>query len=31
LSFAIMKRRGCCLVLGFDQDFVTAGFALYRG
>jgi predicted nucleic acid-binding protein len=30
VSFAIMTRRGCRLVLGFDRDFVTAGFALYR-
>ena len=30
VSFAVMEETACRLVLGFDQDFVAAGFALWR-
>jgi predicted nucleic acid-binding protein len=29
VSFAVMQRRRCRLVLGFDRDFLLAGFELY--
>jgi len=29
VSFAAMERRRCRLVLGFDRDFLLAGFELY--
>jgi len=31
VSFAVMEAHRCQEVLGFDQDFVAAGFALWRG
>lgn len=31
VSFAVMEADRCRAVLGFDQDFVAAGFALWRG
>jgi predicted nucleic acid-binding protein len=31
VSFAVMEANRCRAVLGFDQDFVAAGFALWRG
>jgi predicted nucleic acid-binding protein len=31
VSFAVMEAVGCRHVLGFDHDFVGAGFALWRG
>jgi len=31
VSFAVMQAARCRDVLGFDQDFVAAGFALWRG
>jgi predicted nucleic acid-binding protein len=31
VSFAVMEAHRCRDVLGFDQDFVAAGFALWRG
>ena len=30
VSFAVMTATGCGHVLGFDQDYVAAGFALWR-
>ena len=30
VSFAVMAATGCGHVLGFDQDYVAAGFALWR-
>lgn len=29
VSFAVMEATGCSHVLGFDQEFVAAGFALW--
>jgi predicted nucleic acid-binding protein len=31
VSFAVMKLTRCSEVIGFDQDFAVAGFALWRG
>jgi len=31
VSFAAVQRRRCRTVLGFDHDFVLAGFELYTG
>ena len=31
VSFAVMAANRCQDVLGFDQDFVVAGFTLWRG
>jgi predicted nucleic acid-binding protein len=31
VSFAVMAAHRCREVLGFDQDFVAAGFARWRG
>lgn len=31
VSFAVMEKTACDHVLGFDQDFAAAGFALWRG
>jgi predicted nucleic acid-binding protein len=31
VSFAVMGANACRHVLGFDQDFVVAGFTLWRG
>ena len=31
VSFAVMEANRCRDVLGFDQDFEAAGFALWRG
>jgi predicted nucleic acid-binding protein len=31
VSFAVMEANRCRHVLGFDADFVAAGFALWRG
>ncbi|HEU5197681.1 MAG TPA: hypothetical protein VFW70_23280 [Methylomirabilota bacterium] len=31
VSFAVMERTRCHDVLGFDADFVVAGFTLWRG
>jgi predicted nucleic acid-binding protein len=31
VSFAVMEATRCRDVLGFDQDFVVAGFRLWRG
>jgi predicted nucleic acid-binding protein len=31
VSFAVMQASRCRDVLGFDQDFAAAGFALWRG
>ena len=31
VSFAVMEASRCRHVLGFDQDFAAAGFALWRG
>ena len=31
VSFAVMEANRCHDVLGFDEDFVAAGFALWRG
>jgi uncharacterized protein len=31
ISFAVMEANRCAHVLGFDQDFAVAGFALWRG
>jgi predicted nucleic acid-binding protein len=30
VSFSVMESIGCSRVLGFDQDFEAAGFALWR-
>jgi predicted nucleic acid-binding protein len=30
VSFAIMEATACGYVLGFDQDFVAAGFTLWQ-
>lgn len=30
VSFAVMEASGCDAVLGFDADFVVAGFTLWR-
>lgn len=30
VSFAVMQRAGCTHVLGFDDDFVVAGFDRWR-
>lgn len=30
-SFAVMKASRCQLALSFDQDFVLAGYSLWRG
>jgi predicted nucleic acid-binding protein len=30
VSFAVMEATKCSQVLGFDQDFVAAGFELWR-
>jgi predicted nucleic acid-binding protein len=30
VSFAVMRATGCDHVLAFDQDFVAAGFTLWR-
>jgi predicted nucleic acid-binding protein len=30
VSFAVMEATACAHALGFDQDFVAAGFALWR-
>jgi predicted nucleic acid-binding protein len=30
VSFSVMESIGCTSVLGFDQDFEAAGFALWR-
>jgi predicted nucleic acid-binding protein len=30
MSFAVMEATRCAHVLGFDQDFVAAGFTLWR-
>jgi predicted nucleic acid-binding protein len=31
VSFAVIEASGCTHVLGFDDDFVAAGFELWRG
>ena len=31
VSFAVMEATRCRHVLGFDQDFVVAGYSLWRG
>jgi predicted nucleic acid-binding protein len=31
VSFAVMERTGCRLVLGFDDDFLAAGFSRWGG
>ena len=31
VSFAVMEACRCAHVVGFDQDFAAAGFALWRG
>jgi predicted nucleic acid-binding protein len=31
VSFAVMEATRCRHVLGFDQDFVAAGYSLWRG
>jgi len=31
VSFAVMEKRRCRDVLGFDHDFVAAGFTLWQG
>jgi predicted nucleic acid-binding protein len=31
VSFAVMDATRCRHVLGFDQDFVAAGYLLWRG
>ena len=31
VSFAVMEATRCRVVLGFDTDFVVAGFTLWRG
>lgn len=31
VSFAVMEATGCRAALGFDQDFVAAGFPLWVG
>jgi predicted nucleic acid-binding protein len=31
VSFAVMEATQCRHVLGFDQDFVAAGYTLWRG
>jgi predicted nucleic acid-binding protein len=31
VSFAVMERTACSQVLGFDDDFLAAGFALWNG
>ena len=31
VSFAVMEATRCRHVLGFDQDFVAAGFSLWPG
>jgi predicted nucleic acid-binding protein len=31
VSFAVMEAKRCRHVLGFDHDFVAAGFTLWRG
>lgn len=31
VSFAVIGKMDCSHVLGFDQDFVAAGFPLWRG
>lgn len=31
VSFAVMETTRCRHVLGFDQDFVAAGYVLWRG
>lgn len=31
VSFAIMDRTRCRHVLGFDEDFAAAGFAIWTG
>jgi predicted nucleic acid-binding protein len=31
VSFAVMEATQCRQVLGFDQDFVAAGYSLWRG
>lgn len=30
VSFAVMERSACGQVLGFDDDFLAAGFSLWR-
>jgi predicted nucleic acid-binding protein len=30
VSFAVMERTACSHVLGFDDDFLAAGFSLWR-
>jgi predicted nucleic acid-binding protein len=30
VSFAVMKSRKCDAVLGFDHDFIVAGFRFWR-
>jgi predicted nucleic acid-binding protein len=31
VSFAVMESNSCNQVLSFDEDFVAAGFSLWRG
>jgi predicted nucleic acid-binding protein len=31
VSFSVMEATDCRQVLGFDQDFVVAGYSLWRG
>ena len=31
VSFAVMEAHRCRYVLGFDQDFIAAGFTLWQG
>jgi predicted nucleic acid-binding protein len=31
ISFSVMERTRCHLVLGFDQDFAAAGFTFWEG
>jgi predicted nucleic acid-binding protein len=31
VSFAVMERTACGDVLGFDDDFIAAGFSLWSG
>lgn len=31
VSFAVMRAMSCAQVLGFDEDFLAAGFTLWRG
>jgi len=31
VSFAVMQATRCTRVLGFDHDFVAAGFTIWQG